>query len=219
MPKVVLPPVQLHGRLKYQGTVSGRPWVNLFYFRYSSLAGIDLHALATSFSGIWNAQWAGQFPATSALTQTSVWDLSSQSGIVGIDSTTHAGTHNPPSTTGLGVNSAACVSWQIAYRWRGGHFRSYIPVGYGVDISGGVNLDPTFRTNLGLVANGFMGAINALTLNGQTFHMATVRYFGNGQSSSNPPVPLQNPIVNDVAQAVVHSRLDSMRRRLGKEQY
>jgi len=206
-------------RVKYQGLHNGQNWANLFYVHYAgSLTGVDLNTLAVEFNGAWGTAWPGVFPAGSTLNQTSCWDLSTAAGTVGISTIAQAGAR-PIASGALPNNSACCISWKVQYRWRGGHPRTYIPASAVTDTSAGHTWVQAYLDAVTAAAQNFMTQIAAITIGGQPAALWTVRYYGQGGSTKVPPVPLPQPIPLAVLSAVVHTRMDSQRRRLGKEIY
>lgn len=219
MPQVVLPPAQSQIRFKYQGTVRGQPWVNLFYAQYVPPLPTNMNTLAQGLSSAWNTAWAPALTTDVSLTQTSVWDLSTNAGLVGTDGTSHPGTRTMGTATPLPVNVAYCISWKVNYRWRGGHFRTYLPSGIGTDITSGKTLAGSLVTLLQTQAQAFITAINSLVAGTSPLVLTGVRYYGHGGSETTPPTPLPTPIILPIQSYAVHTRVDSMRRRTGKEQY
>jgi hypothetical protein len=59
-------------------------------------------------------------------------------------------------------------------------------------------------------AAGFLTDFNAMSAGAATWSLVCVRYFSQGQL-------LPNPFVRVINTSIVHQRLDSQRRRLGKE--
>lgn len=104
------------------------------------------------------------------------------------------------------------VSWTIDSRYRGGHPRSYIPgVQSTILASGsGSQLAASFITNIQTAANNIITRFNAGTLPGtDTEELGTIRYAG----KTGGPYPKFYPFQG----ALIHPRLDTQRRRLGKE--
>jgi hypothetical protein len=204
-------------RIKYQGTTQGQPFVNLFYGKYTSLNGVDMHALAVALGTLWSTTWATACTANTLINATSVWDLASAAGIVGTDTTQHTGTRTVGVGSQLPVNVACAVSWIVAYRWRGGHFRTYFPGSYDLDTSGGKNFTDTYAQLVKTAAGNFRTAMKQMSVPTGGLELSGVRYYGSGGSETNPPTPLGVPIPLKIEAEAVRHRIDSMRRRLGKE--
>jgi hypothetical protein len=109
-------------------------------------------------------------------------------------------------------NASVVISWTTNAYWRGGKFRTYIPgipntVG---DSLGSGQIIPTYQTSLVAAARAFRTAVNALTFGSGLVSLGGPSYYHNYQMR---PVPVFFGF-ND---ANVHLRLDSQRRRLGRE--
>lgn len=107
---------------------------------------------------------------------------------------------------------ACCVSWKAGVTWRGGRPRTYLP---GVPLSAqavtaSAGLLSTYTAPLQTRANAFISAVNAITVIGTTITLGMPSYFSN---YAFRPTPLFFPITS----SVVHDRMDSQRRRSGKE--
>jgi hypothetical protein len=121
----------------------------------------------------------------------------------------HAGTH---AGTTMADQVASCLSWVIAAAYRGGKPRTYVP---GVET--GDLLDPAHLSAANVTARqaagaAFLAAVNAHTVGGAALpqKLGTVSFF-----TLNAPraVGIFRPYTN----VKVHNRLDTMRRRLGRE--
>jgi hypothetical protein len=95
-------------------------------------------------------------------------------------------------------------------RWRGGHPRFYLPGLYSADLTNGSQIVSTVRTPLQTASDNFLNAMNALIQGPNTFKMHGVRYIQGGN-------PLPGPISLPVDKLTVHGRVDSQRRRTGRE--
>jgi hypothetical protein len=109
------------------------------------------------------------------------------------------------------------VSWKTNLHYRGGHGRSYLG---GIPTAARVSnqlFTTTFTSALQTSANAFLTAVNAHVINtGNNSQLCILQRF-RGMSGIPPkPTPLNPPIVSPVTTAVVHSRVDTQRRRLGK---
>lgn len=120
-----------------------------------------------------------------------------------------AGASGGPS---LPPQCAACISFDIAARYRGGKPRWYIPgipntAQTETDDSG---LNSTFATALEEGANQMIGQFNASNPFSSPCTLGTISYFSG-------KVPRVTPLFRAFGLAAVHQRLDSQRRRSGKE--
>lgn len=205
-----LPPAPLGVRVKLSGTNQTLPWVNILFLQYSGgpPTGTDLTTLASAVRTAWTTNVAPAMHAQVALTGVDCQDIASTTGASGSWSGSAPGTGS--GTAYLPVNVAICVSWKVSLRWRGGHPRNYWPGTVQTNVSAGNQWLPAYLTILQTAAANFHTALNALTLNGNpTLHVVYSYYHGNALRPT--PIPM---VVNSTA---VHPRVDTMRRRLGKE--
>lgn len=105
-----------------------------------------------------------------------------------------------------------CCTWKAAITWRGGRPRTYLP---GVPSSAAAavasaGLLSTYTAPLETRANSFITAVNGITESGAHLILGMPSYFTNYLFR---PVPLFFPFNT----AVIHDRMDSQRRRSGKE--
>lgn len=217
MPKQPFVPVAKVLRLRYAGLNQGMTWVNGFCIQYdgSSPTNLDLTNLAATLGSLWMTHWGGLLTTVTSLRLVQVWDISSDTGSFGTDSTTHNG--QTSATSPLSVNSAVCLSWPVQRRWRGGHFRTYLPARTIGDISGGHQLSGAVATSYADAGKAFKNAVNAISVGFGPIRLGGVRYFPTGQNPDGTPVLKTSGEFHIYSDPVCHTRLDSQRRRLGKE--
>lgn len=204
-------PVANHCRVKISGTHLGGPFNNLFYIRYagSQPDQASLTTLAAQLSSDYSLAFGPVLHTQTIVQRCDVWDLSANTGAVGFDTTTHAGTVS--GTNYMSASMAVCVSWMVQMRWRGGHFRTYVPGKFVTDLTNGRTLTTTYQAAVLTAARGFRTAVNGRSLGGAQIVFAAVRYHHDAGQAYPAGYPL---VVNDAA---VRSRVDTQRRRLGKE--
>ena len=133
---------------------------------------------------------------------TSAQATSSGAPVAGVVS----GTCHPPQV-------AVCASWQIAESYRGGKPRTYVPcppINASIP-AGSASLDPVFAAQAESTWAAFLAAINSMTLTGGgSFTLGTISYH---TGHAVRPTPLFRAFID----VDVHERLDSQRRRSGKE--
>lgn len=113
---------------------------------------------------------------------------------------------------GLPPQCAVTISWYANTYWRGGKPRTYLggiptaalPTPY--DSA----LDPAYAHSVAAAADSFLAAVNILPLGTPTATLGMVSYFHNYAFRSPP-------LFFPFNAAVVHERIDSQRRRSGKE--
>jgi hypothetical protein len=116
-------------------------------------------------------------------------------------------------STDLSVNTALCVSWQVAAHYRGGHPRTYfcgLKQNDTVDVQ---SWTPSTISAWQSAANAFHATVNTFNYGAiQGVRLGTVSFVLRNQWRS--PTVFRD-FVN--GGAVVDSRIDSMRRRLGPD--
>jgi hypothetical protein len=141
------------------------------------------------------------------LQQVFVIDLSSNTSPSAEVQVNHIGTRVGTSFTA----QVACVSsWTIARRYRGGHPRNYWPAGVTADSVDHRQWEGTARAAFQAAFEAFRVAINGLTVGTASVVMSSVSY-----RTAHALRP--TPVVSPISAAVVHPRIDTQRRRLGKE--
>ena len=113
--------------------------------------------------------------------------------------------------TPLPSNVAMCISWAISRRYRGGHPRTYLSGLPDGQQSSPNTWSTTAITNFSNFAAGFMNDINTIAV-GATGHaqLVTVHRMKN-------KIVLIPPTVDVITDSAIDSRLDSQRRRLGRD--
>jgi hypothetical protein len=121
----------------------------------------------------------------------------------------HAGTH---AGTTLSDNVASCLSWKIAAAYRGGKPRTYLPGVEAGDLLNPAHLSAANVTARETAGAAFLAAVNADHISGSAYAQAlgTVSFF-----TGNAPRAVG--IFRGYSAVTVHNRLDTMRRRLGRE--
>lgn len=113
----------------------------------------------------------------------------------------------------LPANVAACISWKIAPHYRGGHPRTYLPGQLEVDLVTRTTWNATYVDALNSAALAFHLQIEDITDIGSG--ISTVEHgiasFVRDNEWRTPPVFYR------IADAIVDSRVDTQRRRLGRD--
>ena len=209
MAAVILPPVPNVARFAVQGTNQGTKWVNIFHSKYTVQPqdAVTLNAICqavhtaylNAFTTLWNS--------TCILNTVDGQDLASRTAATGTYSLAHPGTGT---TIPMACQVALTLSWSITDRYRGGHPRTYLPGIDGTFVTNGRLLTTAGHTAYLNAAAAFLTNMNAITAGGSTWKMCCVRYFSQHQL-------LANPLVREITGQSVHGRIDTQRRRLGKE--
>lgn len=205
-------------RIKFVGLNQGSPWVNDLAVQYATNkpTEADLNTYALQLNNIWNTNIAALCLTNASLQTVQVWDITDDHSPSGVNSTVRAGTAVVGAS--LPVQAAVCVSWPVASRWRGGHFRTYQIARNGTDITSGRNLGTTYAAAVKTAYDGMRTAINALAVgSGTNGVLGGVRYFPTGTGADGKPVLRTSGQFFPFGASVIHNRLDTQRRRLGKE--
>lgn len=209
-------PVDRVIKLVAGGSYQNQPWVNVFHVQYSAgpIGSADIKSLCNSVFSIYST----------TLLQTCI-PLTTLSTVRGVDLSApdapQAASDQPTVTGTLGgnplpCNVAACMSWLVNYRWRGGHFRTYVPAGSTTSMQNGNSWTSAALTAFRSEANEFYTSVSGLTIASAAIDLVGVRRW-NTPVKGQPPVELDPPLVLPITGVVVDSRIDSQRRRLGRD--
>lgn len=207
-----LPPLPGAVRIRIQQTLGG---VNLQQVQHAIRSGAqtpwtqaDVDQLAGNVRAVWVSNFIPLQVTALNLGAVVVEDLSSATGPVG---TASGSTNGTDAGAPLSANAAACISWKIARRYRGGHPRMYVGGIAQTRLTNANTWLPAFVTAVDAAAEAFRTAINATVLaGGGNAQLAVVHYRANG-------LPLVPPQASIITSAVVDTRVDSQRRRLGRD--
>ena len=201
-------------RVSIQGNHSNVNYANVFWCNLTGGLGAsqaDLDAWLTSFQAAYKTRFA-------PIIQTSVNFVQAkavlfQAGGTVLESNvamTGAGTQGG---TELKDNSACkVVSWRTSVYWRGGKPRTYIPSADTANLLDNKSWTAAALTSWTTISNSFRTDVNALVQGGITATQLGFVSFRSG--NADRPLPLFFAING----AVMHPRLGSQRRRLGKWQ-
>jgi hypothetical protein len=211
-----LPPVQGVVRLRLIGTTSGQPWNAVQHATYTGTPPTDTQCrdIGTAVGTAWNEALALIHSTTVALVNVEVTDLSDPTAGVGFASTAHSGLKSAAAI--LPLNAALVASYKIHVRYRGGHPRTYWPAGVAADVNSGRLWVDAFRTQAQAACTDYVGNINQISAGAGLLTFCTVSYYL-GKDAQDRPLLRETPIVYPVASVSVHTRMDTMRSRLGKE--
>lgn len=204
-----LPPAPQVVEAKVNGLINSVPWTNVFHLQYTGAppTPTQLNTLAGGVLNAWSTNFSPLVNTGVALANCLVTDLTSVSSGQGTATGTTAGSR---AGTALSNAQAACISWKVNMRWRGGHARTYIPATVSSDITNGRLFTDTYVTAMTTAASTFLTAMNALTSGSTTYKLCLVRRIIN-KIEQNPPLII---LINS---ALVDHRIDSQRDRMGKD--
>lgn len=203
-------------RVRLAGSLSGvSPWNVLLHWNYSGTqpTSPQLNTISQSIAEAWNTHLAAVHHNTVSLSTVECVDLSAPDAAFGSALVNHAGLLTG---TPLPAQVAACVSWKVNFRWRGGHPRSYLPAGTTASTTNQRQWTTLAVQNFETAVNGFFGAVNAITTGAVTGRLCCVRRYST-TAQGQPPTVLDPPLVLDFVSFDVDSRIDTQRRRLGRD--
>jgi hypothetical protein len=208
-----LPPLADVVRWKFIGVVDGRLVINVLHSEFTGGGGVipDLTASCHDAFTAFGSHVVAHVNAGYTLEQVTAEDLTSNTAPVaqytGSTAGGGGGTLDP-------LNTALVLSWPIARRYRGGHPRTYI-VGLESDQRTDARFwSPATITTFAAAGAAFRTAMDAIS-NGSysTFTLGVASY----RTGNAPRVtPIFTAFIGDPQ---VHPRVDSQRRRLGKEAF
>jgi hypothetical protein len=200
-------------RIAVEGlTAQGVNWANIFWAG-SGLSTAptvaQLNTFAQSFYGAFNTHLWALMGKDANLERCVVnWYGAQPVQIVGeYSAVTAGGSSNDTEVDSL----SACISWTIGATWRGGKPRTYMAALPTEAFGTSNTLDSSWVTTLESGASAFRTAVNALQIVAPTdVTLGCMSFF-----SGNAPRPVANFF--PFSASTVHPRIDSMRRRLGRE--
>lgn len=205
-----LPNAPASMKVKIAGNTSSKPLAHIMHLEYTggSPVATDCIAIATAFRSAWVTNIIPLIGPSVTYNLWEVTDLATSTGAVGSVTTPAVGTHTqsvvPPTSLCL------TLSWKIARHYRGGHPRTYLPYANGSDLLNGTQVATAYQTLATTNAGAFLIAVNAITSGAISVVLAAVSYYtGHALRPAGVPSPIQT--------VVIHPRVDSQRRRLGKE--
>lgn len=201
-------------RLAFSGRYGPCTWANVIWVRNGGTAnpsGGDLSSFASNMANSYHTHFMNLLSNALVLERVSVLNYSQLGETTGADfEGSLLGADSGASFPG---NVAACVSWSLNQRYKGGHPRTYL---CGIPISAlqdAKSYKTTFIDSVRNAANAFHADVNAYNQGalGQ-LHLGTVSFILR-KEWRNPPV-FRDYIP---AAAQVDARVDTQRRRLGPD--
>jgi hypothetical protein len=208
-----LPDVQDVVKIRLLGKMpGGTNWANVLHAQVQGVKSTaTLNTCALNIRGYWSTDLAPLINLGVTLSTVEITDLTSRSGAQGVDTVGAAGT-----LSGVAApNSvAACLTLKIPNRYRGGHPRMYLPGVNNVNVLNGSTWNTGVASNYTAGGRAFMNHINALIVGSTVWKLCAVSYYKTVGGAPAYKTPPEVYIVSDV---LCHTRVDSMRPRLGKE--
>lgn len=167
----------------------------------------ELTSLASALRAAWVSNVIPLQSSTLTLTDVTADDLSNDLGGRGLATGSNVGSI---ATSPLAASSAICWSWKIANRYRGGHPRTYIAGLTTSDLLNANTIATTRITSHATAAAAIRTAVNATAVGGGTWALGCVSYYLAGALRPTP-------IFRAYTGVSVDSRVDSQRRRVGRD--
>lgn len=204
-----LPPVDGVLKVVLQGHQSTEKWALIFHIANAGGAWTqgDADVAASTFSTRFSTRFGASLSSVGGIDRCDVTDLTSDTGVVASDTTTHAFTGGAAATS---PQVAFVVHWAIPRHYRGGHPRTYLPCVQEADVDVVGNVSAGTKGNVSAGAAGLVGDVQTLiTSGGAGCTMVCVHYRRNNVQLA---VPLLDPITTGICRNVVGTQ----RRRLPK---
>lgn len=197
-------------KVEFIGTYSTAGWANIIHVSFSTGTPTvaDLNTYASAMATLYHDSFLTSLHTNCVLKEVVVTDLTTHSSAVGRWDGTLAGTGTG---TAMSAATALVLSWKISRRYRGGHPRTYL---IGLETANQADTKSwsgATVTEFQEDGQDFLDGVALIAVTGSVFgELVSLSYFSAHAVRVTPVV--------DVIQAVaVHSRIDTQRRRLGKE--
>lgn len=203
-----LPDAPASYRVSCTGVNGAATWANVFHVNdgVGGASVADLNSFASDFANAFDGHLNEHQSDQSLLTAITVTDLTTTSGNVGTWAGSMAG---DVSGQQCPAQVAACISWKIAARYRGGKPRTYLAGILEAQRADTTHFTPTAVSNWLSDASGFLAAVNGLSIGSNLVTLGCVSYYtGHALRGTG----LFRPFI----QVNVNARIDTQRRRLGK---
>jgi hypothetical protein len=172
--------------------------------------GAELTTLANSIMTEWGATVLAPLSEYCTLSSVTL-EAFGASGTVFTGSSTDTALNGTASGQGLTNQVAVCLSWQTGLYYRGGKPRTYLPGIPASALASGYNdITTTFRNTLQTDAAAALATYNGYSLLGEPIVFSWLSFAKAGAW-------LEPPVLRAITGVEVGLRLDTQRRRLGKE--
>lgn len=205
-----LPPVPGIAKIIVKQTLASVAVYNILHARQaggSAWTGSECAAMATAVRSAWVTNVIPLQSNALSLGDVQVIDLSSNTGNEGTATGTTAG---GLVSAAAPANACVCWSWKIARRYRGGHPRTYIAGLAQANVLNANSITSAHRTAHAAAGAAIRNAIEGVTVGGALANMVVIHYRRDG-------VQLTVPDYSYISSVSVDDRIDSQRRRLGRD--
>lgn len=211
-----LPDALASCRVQVSGTCGGLPWLNQYYLSYTGTPPTKtvLDSVSNRIGAIWTNRQAQALNSQWVLQSVVVRDIASRTGNFSVHGMSYTGINVQGM---LPNNCAVCISFTVNYSYRGGHPRMYVCGLNSTDTTNGHSFQSSFLNEWANLMTGWMSDHNTMTYGPNSFQLQMVSYYTHDpvtkQQMYHPGGPKYYPITG----YAIHPRVDSMRRRLGKD--
>jgi hypothetical protein len=198
-------------KVEISGTFGDTSWANIFHLLYTGGPATDasLVNLDTAQGATMIRPWNHQCSSVLEVTQVKYTDLSSPTAAQAVIAKSVFGTVGG---TGLAANTACCVNFPTARRYRGGHCRMYIGGLSSADQATQNSWQSSFLANM---HNDFAAALAGLNAYSSP-ELATLTWVQLSYRTGG--APRVTPVTDPVIGIAVQDRICTIRRRLGPSQ-
>lgn len=201
-------------KLTYELTFASVTFNNVMWLYLTGSGTItvsELNALAAACSSKYANRFLPLMRTGIQLNRTQVVLYDAGDALEGVAGPGGSGSHS--SGIFLPANVAACISWQIAPVYRGGHARTYLCGLSSDQLLDEASFSSSFVSSLNSAANAFHADLEAIS--GISSGISTVEHgiasFVRNKAWRTPPVFYR------ISAASVDNRVDTQRRRLGRD--
>jgi hypothetical protein len=203
-------------KIRYLYTLGQHTGVNVFHVSFTGTIADQsaMTAILTQLATLTQTNIRPLINIVTSLNTIEATDLSSRTGVVA--STAGFGAGTMTGGANLPDNVAACVSLPVLYRYRGGHPRLYLPGQQSLNVTGTATWTGGWVTTVQNAMIAWRNAINNMTGANAPFVLSMVSYFTH-DANRNPIYHPGGPQPYPIAGVRLHTRIDTQRRRLGRE--
>lgn len=191
----------------------GAAWANVYWIQTTVATPTtgQMNTMVASLYSAWATAWKGKLGSNWTITLAKATYYGTAPYVItGESILTDVGTRGSASI--MPDQVSACLSWLVSTTWRGGKPRTYFPgVVVSADLQDNAHITSTLIASIEGAGNAWNTAVNAYTTSPfLTMALGTVRFFSGG-------VPLAPPVFLPYTGVSMHSRIATVRRRLGRE--
>jgi hypothetical protein len=204
------PPVPGVAKVIFHGTLDSVNVANVVHVSYGGsgpLTQTEADLISSGMRSNWQSTVVAHVGSNYQLGNVETVDLSTVLGVVGNQGGSSAGAGAAPFEA---ANVALCVTWKIARHYRGGRPRTYI---CGIVVGNRANANTWTAgtvTNWTTYFTAFKSTVAAMSIPTRTMALVCVHYRVN-KTDQDPP------LVDPITGVTVDDRVDSQRRRLGRD--